>query len=91
MSENLEKMASDRFDYWAISSDGSKVVGCRHTDEYAVILTIPAMEEMARINGQYERFAWFSKDTKIMATDFRVTNVYDGTTGKYLYYVEATY
>ncbi len=91
LSEDLDLHLRERFDYWTISSDGSKVVGCKHNDEYAVILNLSTMEEIARINGQYERFAWLSSDTKIMATDFRVTNVYDGQTGKYLYYVEATY
>lgn len=91
MTDNLDAFLKENFDYWKISSNGLKVVASKREEEHAVILDTTTLEEIARIEGQYERFSWIAKDTKIMATDFRVTSVYDASTGERLYGVEASY
>jgi hypothetical protein len=91
MKPEFQTMLEQDYYVWVVSNDGTRVVAYKWGAEKAIIFDTRTAEEIAVIYGEFERFAWSPDDTKVMGTDFRTTNVFDGFTGKRLYGVEATY
>ena len=89
MKSEFQAMLEQDYYVWVVSNDGTRVVACKWGE--SSIFDTKTGEEIGTLHAGFERFAWFANDTKIMATDFRITNVFDGVTGKYLYSVEASY
>lgn len=79
----------DEYTHSIFSRDETKVIVWNNDDDPALILDIISGETIASIVGRYDSYAWFDKDTKIMAHDHTITVILDATTGKIIRFVEA--
>ena len=91
MDEATRAALDARFDTWTVSSDGTRVAGLKRGDNRAIIIDATTLHEIASIAGEFERLAWLSGDTRIMATGYHVMTVYDARTGTRLFHVEGMF
>lgn len=91
MDETTRAGLDMMFDTWTMSGDGTRVAGLKRGENRAIIVDATTLQQIASIAGEFERLAWISGDTRIMAIGHHVMTVYDSMTGTRLFHVEGMF
>ncbi len=89
--EDAREWLKNHFENILPSPDNLRAIAWNPFGMHASVFDLLTLKELFRIEADYEVYYWINAGKEIVATDKRVTYIYDGFTGKILRNVEATY
>ena len=91
MNEHLSEILKDDYDHWVNSPDDSRIVAWKDGGGHADVFDSSNGEKVVTIKAEMDYWFWAPGGKELISHDYRITNIWDATTGKYLRSIEATY
>ncbi|MBN2228068.1 MAG: hypothetical protein JW779_00630 [Candidatus Thorarchaeota archaeon] len=91
MNEQLVRDLEKDFDHLVFSPDESRVVAWKNYGTEATVWDTVTGTKIVTIQAEMNRWYWSPNGKELISHDFRITNVWDATTGQYLRSIEAMY